>query len=315
MENAKISIIVPVYNKEKYLKRCLESILNQTYQNLEIILVDDGSTDASPAIAGAFAEKDSRIVYIRQENSGVSAARNTGINAATGEFIGFIDSDDFIEPEMYEKLMAPFVEQEGIDLTVCGYFNKKAFTASEDTRCSGEEALIQMFDLRKTLHFKPYNWNKLFRASIIKEHNILFDTAVPYNEDAKFNFDYFLHIRDAYIINYCGYHYVVNSGSVSRNFNLLLQCREHDLLHYFLANSPSALVSKYIINWSINYYKYYTMSADRATIRYIGKSVKGLKKQYARNDLLSASEKQYILALSSFNSFYYIFRKTKNKFH
>ncbi len=101
-----ISIIVPVYKVEQYLPRCLDSLLSQTYKNLEIILIDDGSTDNSPSICDAYAGKDSRIRVIHKENGGLSNARNTGLDAAEGELIGFIDSDDYIENDMYEYLLS-----------------------------------------------------------------------------------------------------------------------------------------------------------------------------------------------------------------
>ena len=102
MNRAKISVIVPVYNVESYLARCVDSILAQTYQNLEIILVNDGSRDASGSICDAYAQKDSRITVIHKENGGLSSARNAGIDAASGEYLTFVDSDDWIEPQTYE---------------------------------------------------------------------------------------------------------------------------------------------------------------------------------------------------------------------
>ena len=106
MDKAKISVIVPVYNTEKFLNNCIESILNQTHKNLEVIIIDDGSTDNSPAICDEYAKKDSRVKVIHKENGGVSSARNAGLDIASGEYIGFIDGDDVIEPDMYHFLLA-----------------------------------------------------------------------------------------------------------------------------------------------------------------------------------------------------------------
>ena len=103
--NPKISVIVPVYKVEKYLDKCVESIVNQTYKNLEIILVDDGSPDNCPAMCDEWAEKDERIRVIHKENGGLADARNAGMDIATGDYIGFVDSDDWIEPNMYEVLL------------------------------------------------------------------------------------------------------------------------------------------------------------------------------------------------------------------
>ncbi len=110
MDKPHISIIVPVYNIEEYLPRCIESILNQSYKNLQLVLVDDGSSDRSGAICDEYAKKDSRILVLHKENGGSSSARNVGIEAATGKYLGFVDSDDYIEPDMYEKMVRAIVE-------------------------------------------------------------------------------------------------------------------------------------------------------------------------------------------------------------
>ena len=114
-----ISIIIPVYNVEKYLAKCLDSVLNQTYKNLEIILVDDGSKDNSGAICDEYAKRDNRIIVVHQKNSGVSKARNLGMSMATGDYIGFIDSDDTIEANMYEVLLKNAIES-GAEISYCG---------------------------------------------------------------------------------------------------------------------------------------------------------------------------------------------------
>ncbi len=117
----KISIVVPIYNAEKYLDRCIQSILNQSYKDLEIILIDDGSTDSSNKICNNYQKRDNRIKFISQKNEGVSAARNRGISEATGEFIGFVDSDDYIQPNMYETLYG-LINKYNCDISICGYF-------------------------------------------------------------------------------------------------------------------------------------------------------------------------------------------------
>lgn len=116
--NEKISVIVPVYKVEKYLKRCVDSILDQTYENLEIILVDDGSPDASPLICDEYAIKDSRVTVIHQKNSGLSGARNAGIEKATGKYIAFVDSDDYIAPHMYETLWNNLINYDA-QISIC----------------------------------------------------------------------------------------------------------------------------------------------------------------------------------------------------
>lgn len=120
-----VSVIVPVYNVEKYLARCVDSITSQTYENLDIILVDDGSTDNSGRICGEYAKKDTRIRVIHQKNKGASAARNCGITAASGNYIGFIDSDDWIDKDMYELLVNTAIEHHA-DIVRCDTYHKQA---------------------------------------------------------------------------------------------------------------------------------------------------------------------------------------------
>lgn len=120
MEKNLISIIVPIYNTEKYLRKCVNSIINQTYKDLEIILVDDGSSDTCPKICDEFAEIDNRIVVLHKKNEGVSAARNSGLDIAKGEYIGFVDSDDYIAPDMYEMLLTRILK-ENSDMACCNY--------------------------------------------------------------------------------------------------------------------------------------------------------------------------------------------------
>lgn len=116
----KISVIIPVYNSEKFLDACIDSIVKQTYQNFEIILVDDGSTDDSPSLCDQYAAQDKRIKVIHQDNQGVSAARNNGLDLATGDLVSFIDSDDTLDEDMYELLVKLF-EENSADITHCGY--------------------------------------------------------------------------------------------------------------------------------------------------------------------------------------------------
>ena len=125
MSSSKISIIVPIYKVESYLRQCLDSILHQTYQNLEIILVDDGSPDGCGAICEEYAQKDSRIHVIHQTNGGVSAARNTGLEAATGQWIGWVDPDDWIDANMFELLITEGEQQEKpMDVVICGGYEE-----------------------------------------------------------------------------------------------------------------------------------------------------------------------------------------------
>ncbi len=170
MAEAKISVIVPIYNVESRLARCIESIQRQTYQNLEIILVDDGSEDACGTICDHYAKQDSRIHVIHKSNGGLSDARNAGLDYATGSYIGFVDGDDWVCCNMYATLYSVSL-QYSADIVECSYRNVFAHRVKEETACRGEIteadatfALGSMFDWK---YFKPVVFNKLYRAHTI----------------------------------------------------------------------------------------------------------------------------------------------------
>ena len=167
----KISIIVPVYNVEKYLPQCLESIINQTYKDLEIILINDGSTDSCLQICDEYALRDNRIQVIHQQNGGLSEARNTGLKIATGDFIGFVDSDDLISVDFYEKLLAAAINSNA-EIVECNYVK---FSSEDDLRLVSNTCNIknELFNTEKALeslmnqNLKQVVWNKIYRKEIL----------------------------------------------------------------------------------------------------------------------------------------------------
>ena len=181
----KISVIVPVYNVEPYLERCLDSIINNTYRNLEIICVDDGSTDNCGAILDRYAERDDRFVVIHKENGGVSSARNRGLDTATGEFIAFIDSDDWIHPQYFEILLH-MQKQRDYDLVNCGFSVQKKpapYTRFELMELKGRElSLESVFEI---LEVKTYVWGKLIRRTLLEGER--FVENIQCLEDIAFN--------------------------------------------------------------------------------------------------------------------------------
>ena len=190
-----VSIIVPIYNTAKYLPKCLDSILNQTYQNLEIILVDDGSTDDSGTIAKNYAKKDSRIKVIHQENAGQSSARNLGLKKSTGEYISFIDSDDEIKSNFISNLLTPF-NKPGTSITVCGIHYKRLRQKTTNDvyinalrprhKCESKAAYILYL---LAIDGRMYSSvNKLYRTKIAKKCS--FDKSLNFAEDTKFVLDY-----------------------------------------------------------------------------------------------------------------------------
>lgn len=185
MGEKKISVVIPVYNTEKYLETCLKSIVNQTWENLEIILVDDGSRDQSGEICDAYAKKDSRIVVVHKENGGLSSARNAGICAATGDYIGFVDSDDWISETMYEHLIQA-LEHTGASVAVCGMkemetYVKTDIPCGEETLLSAREAVGGFFNrqISESVCDKLYK-KSLFESLRFPEGEINEDTVVAY---------------------------------------------------------------------------------------------------------------------------------------
>lgn len=188
----KISVIVPVYNCAPYVERCVRSILAQTYTNLEIICVDDGSSDGSGAVLDMLSGEDSRIRVIHQKNAGVSAARNTGLDAATGELIAFVDSDDAIEPDMYETLL-PYFDDKNVDIVHCGYKRIRPDGTVIDVNGTGRLVRQNRYEAAECLLagrlFVGSLWNKIYRVHLFEK--IKMDTALAINEDVLANAEVF----------------------------------------------------------------------------------------------------------------------------
>lgn len=187
-----VSVILPVYNVEKYLGRCLDSIINNTYKNLEIICVDDGSTDNCLQILNEYALKDDRIVVISQENRGVSGARNSGLEAVSGDYIAFIDPDDWIDKHYFEYLIRPILE-DNLDMTICSHQNAYENDAADKFKQSQNTGQLSSLSfktfsarelLRSTIHYN-YATRKIIRASLIGQ--LRFD-PIMIVEDAPFMF-------------------------------------------------------------------------------------------------------------------------------
>ena len=169
MEKDLISIIIPVYNVEKYLKECVDSVRKQTYKNLEIILIDDGSKDNSGKLCDELAKEDNRIKVIHKENGGLSDARNVGIENATGEYIQFIDSDDFVEKDMIEILHNDIC-QEKADVSMCSLYlykdGEKTTDASYKREIFNKELVLKEILLDERV--RSYAWNKMFKKSLFE---------------------------------------------------------------------------------------------------------------------------------------------------
>ena len=209
----RISVIVPVYNVEQYLPASIDSILAQTHRELEIILVDDGATDSSGEICDQYAAKDSRVRVIHKANGGVSSARNAGIDTATGAFIGFVDGDDTIEPEMYATLYAD-IQEHSADIALCGC--KIIWHDKVEIRNGTGECVVYEWDqgLRDLLigeKFEPSLCNKLYRIELFK--SIRLDINIRVNEDLLANYYLFSRAKKIVFHDICLYRYIRRANS------------------------------------------------------------------------------------------------------
>ena len=257
--NSLVSIIVPVYNSEKYIEKCIDSILNQTYKNLELILINDGSTDNSGHLCDVFANVDKRVKVKHMKNSGVSSARNKGMKIATGKFIQFVDSDDYIEPNMVEALTNE--TNNNSDMVLCGYkriskdnngkinqTNSKLYNKVYISR----KMFLDEFGVLFNYYYINYLWNKLYVADIIKKFDITFDNSMNWGEDLIFNLNYLSYcnkitIIDKYLYNYIDY----NNDSITSTFNSELYNNQQNMyksVRKFLVSNDEYLgVNKEIV--------------------------------------------------------------------
>lgn len=211
MSNPKISIIVPVYKVEKYLDRCIESIVNQTYKSLEIILVDDGSPDNCPKMCDEWAKKDGRIKVIHKENGGVANARNYALKRATGDYIGFVDGDDYIEFDLFETLINNALENE-CDISICGYqINNEGNPSSNVRKTTKTDALRQ---IAAGDYKYGVLWNKLYKKSVIE--NLEMPNFVCC-EDLVFNYYAFKNSSSVVECDDKLYHYMQNEDSITKD--------------------------------------------------------------------------------------------------
>lgn len=215
MEGKKLlTIIIPVYNVEAYLPACLDSVINQTYNDLEIVVVDDGSTDGSGKICDAYAEHDTRIRVIHQSNSGVSAARNKGINDARGEYIYFLDGDDVLSIDCIELLARP-LERKQYDFVIGqaiveGTDREYPVLEMKDGEVIGNAAIVHHYTHGD---FYMMVWNKLIKSEFIKSNKLFFKEGVYGGEDDVWSLEVVLAAESMYAVNAAHYHYKINEGS------------------------------------------------------------------------------------------------------
>lgn len=212
--NKKISIIIPAYNSEKTLGKCIESIVIQSYSNFELLIINDGSEDSTLDIANKLALKDQRIKVFNKKNSGVSDTRNYGLRYMNGDYVAFIDSDDYIEMDFFENLLT---SKDNIDIYVSGY-KKKRFKEVEDIDIQATEVISrrQMINLiLKSASVYSFPWNKLYKSSVIKDNNLFFKTDIHYGEDLVFLLEFLTYANSYMTVKGSKYIYVQHEESVS----------------------------------------------------------------------------------------------------
>lgn len=260
----KISIIIPVYNAENYIRPCLDSIIGQTYQNLQIILIDDGSKDNSFAICQEYAARDARITAIYQENHGVSNARNRGLSLADGDYYGFVDGDDYISQDMYEKMMEKALEY-SCDCVCCEYFI--TYPSREETHSLAKER-YGLLDHQQTMKLLfngiPFTWARLFSKKLVE--GLLFDETIARGEDSLFNMFALHRAENSYFMEQPLYHYVQSDESACRGKfrpSQLSALRLIEIEHPFLKAHYPQITDAWVINMKHLLISLYTdMQAD-----------------------------------------------------
>jgi glycosyltransferase involved in cell wall biosynthesis len=315
MDQPLISVIIPIYNVELYLARCLDSVLNNTYRNLEILCIDDGSKDSSAAILRSYAEKDSRVVPIIKENGGVSSARNVGLDRMRGDYVCFVDSDDYVHPRYFELLYTA-VRESGTEIAVCSY------------NCVEPDQLVQMeqiqFDLLESQRYsvsqafrqhnlRVYCWGKLIRSDLTA--NLRFHEDLGYAEDAVFFAEVCENVHTAItFIPYRLYEYCQREDSLS---NLIaipqhLQVARRLSRNLHQSNGRDDIYLDQTIKRCLHtrYLASHILS-NREAVRECNAILKDLRKSLKRTSVYDKKEKLRLSILIQFPFLYWLYRSIK----
>ncbi len=238
--DVKVSVVVPVYNVEKYVEKCLRSIMAQTYEKWEAFVVIDGSTDNSIEICKKIAEEDSRFCILTKENGGLSSARNFALPYIAGEYVAFVDSDDYLEPDYLYNLTLNMVKN-GADISMCGYVyedeeGNPIYSIDKKSRSYSREDIIKEMHVPFNRSWDSYVWNKLYSVKIIREHNLTFNEELKMFEDILFNYQYLKWVKTGYFTTEPYYHYLKRGTSLIHDYTkdpvnkYLYSTRSYDLV-------------------------------------------------------------------------------------
>jgi glycosyltransferase involved in cell wall biosynthesis len=247
-----VSIIVPIFNAESHLEQCVDSLLGQSYSNLEVILVDDGSTDASGELCNLFRHRDDRVRVIHSENNGVSSARNMGIRASRGDFLQFVDSDDFVAPTMTAVLVSGHLTAKA-DCTMTGYVEVDSLSGAErryqwdGPGSFDRHSFLEAFPALRNGRMINYCWNKLFNAAIVVESGLEFSVGMDYGEDQIFVLNYLSQCETIIVLSDTPYVHILNENvdSLSRRFQPKMYDfvqLEMSTIHGLLREAPEAVL-------------------------------------------------------------------------
>lgn len=239
-----ISIIIPIYNVAPYLSQCIDSLLSQTFKNWELLLIDDGSNDSSGAICDEYVLRDSRICVVHIPNGGVSHARNLGMSMAKGEWVTFVDGDDWVACDYLEKLYAPITQYSQIDFVQGGCQNyKEGAGSSINTQFEPYQGTNKLYLIQ---HYRGLAISKLFRKSIIDRYGLRFDKQIVIGEDHVFTLDYILHIQCYAFIDSVGYYYRYRETSATKSMDAPPAEKVVYKLNHHLASLKAYLVANNI---------------------------------------------------------------------
>lgn len=325
MNNPLVTVVVPVYNVEKYLDRCIDSIVNQTYKNLEIILVDDGSPDNCPQMCDGWAKKDNRIKVIHKKNAGAGMARNTGLDNANGDYIFFIDSDDCVSTQIVEKCLLN-AEKNNSDVVIFG----RCDTFNDGRQISKDicidKGVFQKKDIRNELISAMLNykfgigmsiWSKMYKVQTIKRLNKRFVSERElFSEDVYFGIDLFADIDTVTILKENLYYYLVRDNSLSRQFNINRHQTQND---YFYEKTielarKKKLSNKVLEHIAVRYHMYSIANMKQIILADVNKKEK--KKMFHlffESDILLSTLTDDILRYENNSSkiFWKLFRKKR----
>lgn len=300
MNKPKLSVVVPAYNVELWIADCLESIICQSYRNLEIIVINDGSTDETGSIIEGYAKKDNRIIPVHQKNKGLVMSREVGISLATAKYTTFVDADDTINQDMYERLMNNIIKYEA-DISHCGvnfcYADNKINSHYGTGLIKIQNTFEGIKDLLEGKIVEPALWNKIYKTELL--YNSCLDLDILNNEDLLRNFVVFSRADKSIFEDFCGYNYFQREGSMSNNINNQVSIYKHvfNARKLIVENSNKNIypyAMKLWLSCSINIINTFNLKKDEKSIEFLNEQIYFLKSH--RNDFHFLSRKQQLAA-------------------